>query len=214
MAAYFDGSIIFYDKEKDDASFIAEDSTSAPLKVSADGTRLPRLIVRKSVQSRKQKTNPLAFWKATNQRVNDLACSPDGNLLALACEDGSLRIIDIVKEEYILVKIYSPRLDADKRSRLIDLYRGYYGGLTCLAWSPDGEYIITGGQDDLISIWSLDDRALVARCLGHKSWISNVTFDPWRCDGATYRFGSVGEDGRMLFWDFSIGMLNQPRAVR
>lgn len=100
MVAHFDGSITVYDKEKDDANFLVEDDTAGPLKVTVDGKRLPRLIVRKSVQSRNQKTNPLAFWKATNQRINDLAFSPDGKLLALACEDGSLRIIDFLKEEY------------------------------------------------------------------------------------------------------------------
>ena len=98
--------------------------------------------------------------------------------------------------------------------RLIDLYRSYYGGFTCVAWSPDSEYVVTGGQDDLISIWSIDDRALVARCAGHKSWVSCVAFDKQRSDETTYRFGSVGEDGRILLWDFSVGMLNQPRKVR
>lgn len=96
-----DGSLTIYDKEKDDASFVLEENAAAALKVSVDGRRLPRLVVKKSVQSRNQKTNPLAFWKATNQRINDMAFSTDGKLLALACEDGSLRIIDYLKEEYI-----------------------------------------------------------------------------------------------------------------
>lgn len=98
-------------------------------------------------------------------------------------------------------------------SRLLDLSRSYYGGFTCLAWSPDSEYVVTGGQDDFISIWSMDDHALVARCAGHKSWVSCVAFDTQRSDDTTYRFGSVGEDGRLLLWDFSVDMLNQPQKV-
>lgn len=54
---------------------------------------------------------------------------------------------------------------------------------------------------------------LVARCQGHNSWVSAVAFDPWRCDDRNYRFGSVGEDARLLLWDFSVGMLHRPRAV-
>lgn len=82
-----------------------------------------------------------------------------------------------------------------------------------MCWSPDGKYILTGGQDDLVSIWSLAERRIVARCPGHHSWVTCVAFDPWRCDERSYRFGSVGEDRRLLLWDFSVGMLHRPKAV-
>jgi WD40 repeat protein len=84
----------------------------------------------------------------------------------------------------------------------------------CVCWSPDGRYILTGGQDDLVSIWSFAERRIVARCEGHHSWVSSVAFDPWHCDDRTYRFGSVGSDCRLLLWDFSVGMLHKPKAVR
>lgn len=97
--------------------------------------------------------------------------------------------------------------------RLLDLFYGYYGGLSCVCWSPDGKYIVTGGQDDLISIWSVAESDLVARCQGHQSWVTSVAFDPWRCDDRNYRFGSVGEDCRLCLWDFNVGMLRRPKAV-
>jgi WD40 repeat protein len=97
-------------------------------------------------------------------------------------------------------------------SRVLDIFRSYYGGLICVCWSPDGKYIVTGGQDDLLTIWSFPERKVVARCQGHNSWVSCVAFDPWRCDQKTYRFGSVGDDCRLLLWDFSVGMLHRPRA--
>lgn len=93
------------------------------------------------------------------------------------------------------------------------MFYSYYGGLSSVCWSPDAKYVLTGGQDDLISIWSIADSGLVARCQGHQSWVSAVAFDPWRCDDRNYRFGSVGEDGRLCLWDFSVGMLHRPRAV-
>jgi WD40 repeat protein len=97
--------------------------------------------------------------------------------------------------------------------RLLHQYMSYYGGMICVCWSPDGRYIVTGGQDDLVSIWSLEDSMLVARCQGHNSWVTAVQFDPWRCDERNYRIGSVGEDCRLLLWDFSVGMLHRPRAA-
>lgn len=98
-------------------------------------------------------------------------------------------------------------------SRLLDVYSSYYGGLISVCWSPDGKYILTGGQDDLVSIWSLAERRIVARCEGHSSWVTGVAFDPWRCDERNYRFGSVGEDCKLLLWDFSASMLHRPKAV-
>ena len=97
--------------------------------------------------------------------------------------------------------------------RLLDLYYSYYGGLTCVCWSPDGKYVLTGGQDDLISIWCVAESAIVARCQGHHSWVTSVAFDPWRCDDRNYRFGSVGEDRRLCLWDFSVGMLHRPKGA-
>ena len=31
------------------------------------------------------------------------------------------------------------------------------------AWSPDNEYLITGGEDDLVVVWSATDKCPVAR---------------------------------------------------
>lgn len=97
--------------------------------------------------------------------------------------------------------------------RLLDHFHSYYGGLICVCWSPDGKYVLTGGQDDLISIWHVPESALIARCQGHHSWVTSVAFDPWRCDDKNYRFGSVGEDRRLCLWDFSVGMLHRPRGA-
>ena len=97
--------------------------------------------------------------------------------------------------------------------RLTDIYSSYYGGFTCVCWSPDGKYVLTGGQDDLVTIWSLAERQIIARCHGHDSWVTAVAFDPWRCDERTYRFGSVGDDCKLLLWDFSVGMLHRPKVV-
>lgn len=56
----------------------------------------------------------------------------------------------------------------------------------------------TGGQDDLLTIFSPWEQRVVARCQGHSSFVSAVAFDDLRCDGRTYRFGSVGEDNKLI----------------
>ncbi|KAH7319762.1 WD40-repeat-containing domain protein [Stachybotrys elegans] len=200
LAAHMDGSLVVYDKEKEDAQFNPEEEGShfngSEAGEDTNGsTPTNKIQINKSVHSKNQKNNPVAAWKLSNHRINAFAFSPDNRHLAVVSEDGTLRIIDYLKEE------------------LLDMFYSYYGGLSCVCWSPDAKYVLTGGQDDLISIWSMADSALVARCQGHQSWVSSVAFDPWRCDDRNYRFGSVAEDGRLCLWDFSVGMLYRPKAT-
>ncbi|KAI1148919.1 WD40-repeat-containing domain protein [Nemania diffusa] len=195
LAAHMDGSLVVYDKEKEDAIFNPEEEEVQPHSESTSPSIKPsdKISVLKSVHSRNQKTNPVALWKLSNQRINAFSFSPDNRHLAVVSEDGTMRIIDYLKEE------------------LLGLYNAYYGGFTCVCWSPDGKYVLTGGQDDLISIWYPQETTLIARCQGHQSWVTSVAFDPWRCDEKNYRFGSVGEDSRLCLWDFNVGMLHKPK---
>ncbi|AEO64061.1 uncharacterized protein THITE_123498 [Thermothielavioides terrestris NRRL 8126] len=200
LAAHMDGTLVVYDKEKEDAIFSPQEEGGTRVSGEINGTGRvnysSQIHVRKSVHSKNQKTNPIAVWKLSNHRINAFAFSPDNRHLAVVSEDGTLRIIDYLEEQ------------------LLDLFYSYYGGLTCVCWSPDGKYVVTGGQDDLISIWCPSESpALIARCQGHHSWVTSVAFDRWRCDDRNYRFGSVGEDRRICLWDFSVGMLHRPRAA-
>ena len=189
-----DGSLIIYDKERDDAAFIPESNGALMSSQTPFDPDLKPFHINKSVNSKNQKANPVASWKISNHRITDFDFSPDSRHLAVVSEDGSLRIINYLKEQ------------------LTDLYSSYYGAFSCVCWSPDGKYVLTGGQDDLVSIWSLAERRIVARCPGHHSWVTAVAFDPWRCDNRNYRFGSVGEDRRLLLWDFNVGMLRRPKV--
>ncbi|KIW62616.1 hypothetical protein PV04_10774 [Phialophora macrospora] len=193
LAAHMDGTLIVYDKEKEDAPFVSEELIDEAISIEDEDQST--LAISKSVNSSNQKANPVACWKISNQTITDFAFSPDSRHLAVVGDDGLLRIIDYPQE------------------RLTDIYSSYYGGFTCVCWSPDGKYVLTGGQDDLVTIWSLPERQIIARCHGHDSWVTAVAFDPWRCDERTYRFGSVGDDCKLLLWDFSVGMLHRPKGV-
>ncbi|KAH9827810.1 putative catabolite repression protein creC [Teratosphaeria destructans] len=178
VAAHMDGTLVVYDKEREDAEFNSEEEVASPDNANDNDhheshTPKEKFQIKKSVQSRNQRTNPVAVWKASNMKINSLAFSPDGQLLAIVGEDGTLTIFDYINE------------------RVLDVYRSYYGALICVTWSPDGRYVLTGGQDDLVSIWSIHEQALVARCVGHHSWVTDVKFDAWRCDERNYRFGSI-----------------------
>ena len=98
LASHMDGTLIVYDKERDDAAFSPEGS-----RASLDGKTGPvhdhhSIHINKSVNSKNQKVNPVASWKISNQRINAFAFSPDMRHLAVVSEDGTLRIIDYLKE--------------------------------------------------------------------------------------------------------------------
>lgn len=101
-----DGSLVAYDKEKDDAAFVPEEAGpdtngNAPSEENLDpaSTSKAKLQIDKSVHSKNQKFNPVSFWKLSNQPINNFAFSPDNRHLAVVSENGTLRIIDYLKEQ-------------------------------------------------------------------------------------------------------------------
>ncbi|CAE6441353.1 hypothetical protein ACGC1H_004215 [Rhizoctonia solani] len=212
LASYADGTIVVYDTERQDAAFVPHDpSKPMPLPVVLDSEEQQSssaasasermwdplneiLVTSNTGPDGKNLKNPVSHWRLTEKKsVVDFVFSPDVRYVAAISEDGCLRIIDALSET------------------LMDVYQAYFGALTCLAWSPDGRYILTGGQDDLVTVLSPWEQRIVARCQGHLSFVSSVAFDASRIDSRTYRFGSVGEDNRLIFWDLSSGALHKPK---
>jgi hypothetical protein len=94
MASHANGVLVVYDKEKEDALFASEANTLS----EKESGRLP-LEIQKSVNSKNQKTNPVALWKLSTHKISQFAFSPDQRHLAVVLEDGSLRLMDYLKEE-------------------------------------------------------------------------------------------------------------------
>ncbi|KAL9566742.1 hypothetical protein ACKAV7_009179 [Fusarium commune] len=108
LAAHMDGSLVVYDKEKEDAQFNPEEeaingnangTSGESLDASNGGAHHNSIRINKSVHSKNQKVNPVAAWKLSNHRINAFSFSPDNRHLAVVSEDGTLRIIDYLKEE-------------------------------------------------------------------------------------------------------------------
>jgi len=65
----------------------------------------------------------------------------------------------------------------------------------------------------MVSIFSVQERRLVGRGVGHHSWVTGLAFDPVVSTDRAYRFGSVGDDGRLLLWELSSGTLVMPKQM-
>ncbi|WVQ86934.1 hypothetical protein IAS59_000652 [Cryptococcus gattii] len=140
--------------------------------------------------------NPVAALKIGSAQIKALAYSPDGGKLAAVSSDGLLRVIDTSEE------------------RITDTFSGYYGALNCVVWSPDSRLIAAGGEDDFVTLFSTGrDARPIARCQGHSSYVTCIAFDPQSNNPSSraYRFVSVGEDGKLLFWDYSPAAVHKPR---
>ncbi|KAK4309550.1 hypothetical protein Pmani_018813 [Petrolisthes manimaculis] len=107
----------------------------------------------------KSTRNPLYRWVIGDGSINEFAFSPCSKYLAVVSQDGYLKVFNFDTMD------------------LVGSARSYYGGLLCVCWSPDGRYVVTGGEDDLITIWSFHEKRVVARGRGHKSWVTVVSFD-------------------------------------
>ena len=69
--------------------------------------------------------------------------------------------------------------------------QSYYGSLTCCAWSSDGRYVAAGGEDDLVAVFGLGERCVVAWGEGLSSFITAVAFD---CRRGVLPCTSTGQD--------------------
>ncbi|XP_037963407.2 WD repeat-containing protein 20 [Plutella xylostella] len=158
----------------------------------------------------KSTRNPLYRWLiGAGAAINEFAFSPCGADLAVASQDGFLRVFHYDTME------------------LVGRARSYFGGFLCVCWSPDGRYVVVGGEDDLVTVWSRAERRVVARGQGHRSWVSVVAFDPYVLSFADpehaaaageaapcYRLGSVSQDTQLCLWDLTEDVLRPPPRAR
>mmetsp|Transcript_5867 Transcript_5867/g.11622 ORF Transcript_5867/g.11622 Transcript_5867/m.11622 type:complete len:461 (-) Transcript_5867:20-1402(-) len=194
VATFGNGVMLVFDKEKDDANAKNASAQATPPDLSGSGGDGSFSVL----HPKTSRNNPMSRWHAGKGPINHVCFSTDTPVkMALCCQDGHCRVFDLAQE------------------KLLASFRSQYGAMLCAAWSPDNHYLITGGEDDTLIVWSMEDKCAVARCLGHNSWISAVQFDPEFCEddesgdgpGSNYRFLSVAQDGRLCFWDLNEGNL-------
>lgn len=109
--------------------------------------------------------------------IHEIAYSPDGKLLAVADGAG--------------IWLYNA-----KNLDIIELLQGHKGDVYSIAFSPDGRILASGGMDDTVRLWDLNEKKQIGSLKAHKPYLLSLSFSP---DGKLLASGC--SDGTIRIWD-------------
>jgi len=110
--------------------------------------------------------------------VRSVAWSPDGETLASASDDNSIKLWEVA---------------SGKQKATLS---GYSGSVNSVAWSPDGDTLASGSEDGSIKLWDVASGKEKATLDGHSRAVKSVTWSP---DGTSLASGS--EDQSIRLWN-------------
>ncbi|KAI9361667.1 hypothetical protein DFJ73DRAFT_814003 [Zopfochytrium polystomum] len=114
--------------------------------------------------------------------VKDVVFSPDGQLLASAGEDKSVRIWDAATGHELHTLV------------------GHTGIVVSVAFSPDGQHVLSACVDGSARMWNVFTAQEVRRFEGHSGLVGCAKFSP---DGR--RVATGGEDKTLRMWNAETG---------
>ncbi len=115
----------------------------------------------------------------SDDKVRGLALDPSGKLLAVACGDGSIHILDAAS------------LDE------LHTLNGHDIGANSLAWHPSKPVLVSGGKDGHLRFWRSDTAfALLHAFPAHRDTIYHIAFSP---DGS--KLASAARDKSAKLWN-------------
>lgn len=92
-------------------------------------------------------------------------------------------------------KIRQNQYQEEANAFLVTNLIGHHNDAIALAFSPNGQYLLTGGEDYTAKLWDRQGRIL-QHFTGHNGQVSAVTFSP---DGKYILTGAT--DGEMILWN-------------
>lgn len=95
----------------------------------------------------------------SDQRIASVAMNRSGDWIALGCSRmGQLLVWEWQSESYVFKQ------------------QGHFNNMAALAYSSDGQYIVTGGDDGKVKVWNTNSGLCFVTFTEHTSSVTNVTF--------------------------------------
>ncbi|KAM3559595.1 hypothetical protein ARSEF4850_004076 [Beauveria asiatica] len=112
------------------------------------------------------------------------AREPPADAITEPDESGQgLDAIEVPEEDSVRESVQDSISDSDEES----VQEGHAGGVTCLAFSPDSKFLVSGSNDMTARVWDMRTDKTAAVLKYHKRYIDSVTFSP---DGSCIATGS------------------------
>jgi len=104
-----------------------------------------------------------------------------------------------IRQAYLAnVKLHSVNFASADIDRCV--FAETFGGITSVAFCPDGQLLATSDTRGEIQIWQVKDGKQLAICQGHRHWVWAIAFSP---NGQT--LASVSDDYLVKLWDVKTG---------
>ncbi|XP_038138082.1 PWP2 small subunit processome component [Cyprinodon tularosa] len=95
----------------------------------------------------------------SDQRIASVAINSSGDWIAFGCSrKGQLLVWEWQSESYVFKQ------------------QGHFNNMASLAYSPDGQYVVTGGDDGKVKVWNTNSGLCFVTFTEHTSSVTSVTF--------------------------------------
>jgi len=142
---------------------------------------------------------PIIIWRVEDWKPHVVRMEPTGGLHVAFSPDGKLLAYSTRSPHVGLIDVSSREL-----TRSIKALDTEQGTVFCVAFSPDGQSLLTSGSDGMVREWDLADGSLKRTFEGHSDTVHGIALSP---DGSLLLSGG-GEDESRL-WDMRTGEVLQ-----